>query len=59
MQYTSCLHENVSEKSDRKDKRKRNFTEGWVEFLDKRVAKQVVVALNGQTIKGIKMTVLF
>jgi len=30
----------------------RNFTEGWVEFQDKAVAKQVAMALNGQQMGG-------
>lgn len=30
----------------------RNFTEGWVEFADKRVAKAVAAALNGQPMGG-------
>ena len=28
------------------------FTEGWVEFLDKKVAKQVALSLNGHMIGG-------
>jgi len=34
--------------------RKNNFTEGWVEFTDKKVAKMVALALNGQEIGGKK-----
>jgi len=34
--------------------RKRNYTEGWVEFLDKREAKLVVKHLNNQIIGGKK-----
>jgi hypothetical protein len=30
--------------------RKRKFTEGWVEFLDKKIARRVATALNGQPI---------
>ncbi|KAF5841809.1 hypothetical protein DUNSADRAFT_11125 [Dunaliella salina] len=30
----------------------KNFTEGWVEFADKRVAKRTALALNGQRIGG-------
>jgi ESF2/ABP1 family protein len=30
----------------------KNFTEGWVEFQDKRVAKQVAAMLNGQPMGG-------
>ncbi len=34
--------------------KKKNFTEGWVEFLDKRVAKGVARALNSTPIGGVK-----
>ncbi len=34
--------------------KKRNFTEGWVEFLDKRVAKAVAMALNNVPMGGKK-----
>ena len=34
--------------------KKRNYTEGWVEFLDKRVAKAVAMALNNAHIGGKK-----
>ena len=34
--------------------KKRNFTEGWVEFLDRRVAKAVAMALNSGPIGGRK-----
>lgn len=34
--------------------KKRNFTEGWVEFLDRRVAKAVAMALNSVPIGGKK-----
>ena len=30
----------------------KNFTEGWVEFADKRIAKRTAVALNGQRMGG-------
>lgn len=30
----------------------KKFTEGWVEFADKRIAKRVAVMLNGQKIGG-------
>ncbi len=30
----------------------KNFTEGWIEFEDKRVAKQVAQMLNGQPMGG-------
>ncbi|GFH06056.1 RRM domain-containing protein [Haematococcus lacustris] len=30
----------------------KNFTEGWVEFADKRIAKRTALALNGQQIGG-------
>ena len=32
--------------------RKRNFTEGWVEFLDKRIAKAVALSLNNTPMGG-------
>ena len=34
--------------------KKRNFTEGWVEFADRRVAKAVAMALNNVPIGGRK-----
>ena len=34
--------------------KKKNFTEGWVEFLDKRVAKAVARTLNSMPIGGQK-----
>ncbi|RIB14189.1 hypothetical protein C2G38_2195856 [Gigaspora rosea] len=33
-----------------KRNRKQNYTEGWVEFMDKKVAKKVATALNAQPI---------
>lgn len=32
----------------------KHFTEGWVEFLSKRVAKEVAANLNNKTIGGKK-----
>ncbi len=32
----------------------KNFTEGWVEFEDKRRAKRAALALNGQPMGGSK-----
>ncbi len=37
----------------------RNFTEGWVEFTDKRVAKRTAVALNGRPIGGKRRSAYF
>ena len=37
-----------------KGNKKRNFTEGWVEFNDKRVAKTVALMLNNTPIGGKK-----
>ena len=37
-----------------KGNKKKNFTEGWVEFHDKRVAKTVAVMLNNTPIGGKK-----
>jgi len=34
--------------------KRRNYTEGWVEFADKRVAKAVAVTLNNTPIGGRK-----
>jgi len=34
--------------------RKKNFTDGWVEFIDKRVAKHVAFSLNNTTMGGNK-----
>ncbi|KAI9140911.1 hypothetical protein BKA69DRAFT_1029013 [Paraphysoderma sedebokerense] len=43
----------IRRKKYRGNKRK-NFTEGWVEFKDKSVAKKVALMLNNQTIGGKK-----
>ena len=37
-----------------KKNRKRNYTEGWVEFADKRVAKATAMVLNNTQIGGKK-----
>jgi hypothetical protein len=37
----------------------KNFTEGWVEFEDKRVAKAVAASLNGQQIGGKKRSAYY
>ena len=37
----------------------KNFTEGWVEFEDKRVAKRVAEQLNGQPIGGKKRSAYY
>eukprot|EP00898_Chlorokybus_atmophyticus_P007658 jgi/Chlat1/7894/Chrsp66S07203 len=37
----------------------KNFTEGWVEFADKGVAKRVASALNGQNIGGKRRSAYF
>ena len=42
------------EKAASKDGRARNFTEGWVEFLSKRLAKQVAENLNNTQVGGKK-----
>lgn len=52
-----CAPEDPSLRRERKRKGKdtgKNFTEGWVEFEDKAVAKQVAARLNGQQIGGKK-----
>ncbi len=36
----------LKEKAKRRDKMARNFTEGWIEFLSKRAAKEVANNLN-------------
>jgi ESF2/ABP1 family protein len=36
------------------DRAGKNFTEGWVEFEDKRRAKRAALALNGQPMGGSK-----
>jgi len=42
------------EKARSKDNRARNFREGWVEFLSKRVAKEVANSLNSTAVGGKK-----
>eukprot|EP00971_Amphidinium_carterae_P143055 2834281-Amphidinium_carterae.2 len=34
--------------------RKQRFTEGWVEFIEKKLAKRVAYSLNGNTVGGRK-----
>lgn len=35
-------------------KKGRLFTEGWIEYLDKKIAKRVAVSLNCQNVGGKK-----
>lgn len=44
----------MKEKSKRKDKLARHFTEGWIEFQSKRVAKEVAANLNNTPVGGKK-----
>ena len=44
----------LKEKSKRKDKIARNFTEGWIEFQSKRAAKEVASNLNNTPVGGKK-----
>ena len=44
----------LKERNKRKDKLARNFTEGWVEFNSKRVAKDVASNLNLTQVGGKK-----
>ena len=44
----------LKEKSKRKDKIARNFTEGWIEFQSKRTAKEVATNLNNTPVGGKK-----
>ena len=48
------LFSDEKEKARSKDNRARNFREGWVEFLSKRVAKEVAGSLNSQPVGGKK-----
>lgn len=48
------LQPDAKEKSKRKDKLARNFTEGWIEFMSKRVAKDVAGNLNNTAVGGKK-----
>lgn len=48
------LQPDLKEKSKRKDKLARNFTEGWIEFTSKRVAKDVAANLNLSQVGGKK-----
>lgn len=36
----------MKEKNRRKDRLARNFVEGWIEFMSKRVAKEVAAKVN-------------
>merc|ERR1712141_404671 len=44
----------LKEKNKRKDKIARHFTEGWIEFLSKRTAKEVASNLNNTPVGGKK-----
>jgi ESF2/ABP1 family protein len=44
----------MKEKARSKDKIARNFTEGWIEFVSKRVAKNVAENLNTTQVGGKK-----
>merc|ERR1719510_2816297 len=48
------LQPDLKEKNKRKDKLARHFTEGWIEFLSKRVAKEVASNLNNTPVGGKK-----
>lgn len=48
------LQPDLKERNKRKDKLARNFTEGWVEFISKRVAKEVATNLNMTQVGGKK-----
>jgi len=48
------LQPDLKERNKRKDKLARNFTEGWVEFNSKRVAKDVATNLNLTQVGGKK-----
>lgn len=48
------LQPDLREKSKRKDKLARHFTEGWIEFQSKRVAKEVASNLNNTPVGGKK-----
>ena len=51
---TSSFFLDLKERSKRKDKLARTFTEGWVEFMSKRIAKQVASNLNLTQVGGKK-----
>jgi len=48
------LQPDMKEKAKRKDKLARHFTEGWIEFLSKRAAKEVASNLNNTPVGGKK-----
>jgi len=48
------LQPDMKEKNKRKDKIARHFTEGWIEFLSKRAAKEVASNLNNTPVGGKK-----
>lgn len=43
----------LKEKAKRRDKMARNFTEGWIEFLSKRAAKEVANNLNNAQVRKV------
>ena len=50
----SGLFSDEREKAKSKDGLARNFTEGWIEFTSKRVAKNVAENLNNTNVGGSK-----
>merc|ERR1712001_799251 len=50
----SLYFSDLKEKNKRKDKIARHFTEGWIEFLSKRTAKEVASNLNNTPVGGKK-----
>ena len=50
----ASLISDVKEKEKSKEGFARNFTEGWIEFLSKRVAKEVACNLNSTRVGGKK-----
>ena len=55
MSLYSCVDVSVRRKRVRfGGNKKQNFTEGWVEFLEKRVAKAVAMRLNNNPVGGKK-----
>ena len=47
----------LKEKAKRRDKMARNFTEGWIEFLSKRAAKEVANNLNNAQVRNVILLV--
>ena len=53
--FNYCVDDSVRQKRKKSGgNKKQNYTEGWVEFADKRIAKTVALMLNNNPVGGKK-----